>query len=139
MVVTFVLLFCVKGFLEFRAYCEAKGYYVFQVDSLIWLAAGFFFVFVRFYFIQVTKYSHYHFMKQKIYQVINDRYQGEERDRKTKYVLKLSYDACFYTFTTVVAYVFFRQEYWFPSVIGGCGECSKIYQDYPDWPKEKRT
>ncbi len=42
-------------------------------------------------------------MKQKIHQVIKDKYQGEERDRKTKYILKLSYDACFYTFTTVVA------------------------------------
>jgi hypothetical protein len=48
LVVTFVLLFCVKGFLEFRAYCQLKGYYVFEVDSLIWLAAGFFFVFVLF-------------------------------------------------------------------------------------------
>lgn len=48
MAVTFVLVFCVKGFLEFRAYCESKGYYVFAVDSLIWLAAGFFFIFVSF-------------------------------------------------------------------------------------------
>jgi hypothetical protein len=60
-------------------------------------------------------------MKNKIQQIINKRYQGEQRDIKIKYVLKLSYDACFYTFTTLVAYVFFRQEYWFPSVIGGCG------------------
>ncbi len=44
--VTFILLFCVKGFLEFRAYCESKGYYVFSVDSLIWMGVGFFFVFV---------------------------------------------------------------------------------------------
>lgn len=45
--VTFILLFCVKGFLEFRAYCESKSYYVFAVDSLIWVGVGFFFVFVR--------------------------------------------------------------------------------------------
>lgn len=46
--VTFILLFCVKGFLEFRAYSESKGYYVFAVDSLVWVAVGFSFVFVRF-------------------------------------------------------------------------------------------
>lgn len=45
--VTFILLFCVKGFLEFRAYSESKAYYVFSVDSLIWVGVGFFFVFVR--------------------------------------------------------------------------------------------
>lgn len=45
--VTFALFFCVKGFLEFRGYCETKGYYVFAVDSLIWLAVGFFFIFVH--------------------------------------------------------------------------------------------
>lgn len=67
------------------------------------------------------------------------KYEGEEREKKTKYVLKLSYDACFYSFTTIAAYIFFREEYWFPSIIGGCGECSKLYQDYPDWPKQKRT
>lgn len=38
-----------------------------------------------------------------------------------------------------MAFVFFRKEYWFPSIVGGCGECAKIYKDYPDWPAEKRT
>ncbi len=47
-------------------------------------------------------------MKNIIYQIINNKYEGEERDRKTKYVLKLSYDSCFYSFTTIVAYIFFR-------------------------------
>lgn len=46
--VTFILLFCVKGFLEFRAYCESKGYYVFAVDALIWVGVGFSFIFVNF-------------------------------------------------------------------------------------------
>lgn len=87
----------------------------------------------------MTKYGYYHFMRNKIYQLINHKYEGEIRDRKTTYVLKLSYDACFYTFTTVVAYIFFREEYWFPSIVGGCGECSKIYKDYPNWPALKRT
>jgi hypothetical protein len=50
MAMTFVLLFCIKGFLEFQAYCKVKGYYVFEVNSLIWLAAWFFFVFVRLFF-----------------------------------------------------------------------------------------
>jgi hypothetical protein len=45
--VTFILLFCVKGFLEFRSYSQNKGYYVFAVDSLIWVAVGFTFVFVK--------------------------------------------------------------------------------------------
>ena len=119
--VTFILLFCVKGFLEFREYCLSKGYYVFAVDSLIWMAVGFSFIFVIFYLFQVTKYSYYHFMRNKIYEIVDRKYEGEEKDRKTTYLLKFSYDSCFYLFTTIVAYVFFREEYWFPSIIGGCG------------------
>lgn len=49
--VTSILLFCVKGFLEFRSYCEMKGYYVFSMDSLIWIAVGFSFIFVSVSFI----------------------------------------------------------------------------------------
>ena len=33
----------------------------------------------------------------------------------------------------------FRNEYWFPSIVGGCGSCSEIYKEYPDWPTNKRT
>lgn len=47
--VTTILAFCVKGFLDFRALCEKKGYYVFSVDSLIWVAVGFGFFCVWFW------------------------------------------------------------------------------------------
>ncbi len=58
--------------------------------------------------LQITKYGYYHFMRNKINRVINLKYEGEVRDKKTIYVLKLSYDTLFYSFTTIVAYLFFR-------------------------------
>ena len=70
--------------------------------------------------------------------MINPRYEGEERVRKLKSMLKLSHDSIFYAFVTFVAYVMFRSEYWFPSMVGGCGSCDKIYKDYPNWPADSR-
>jgi hypothetical protein len=46
LVIVLVLVFCVKGFLEFREYCVQKGHYVFSTDSLIWCAVGFVGIFV---------------------------------------------------------------------------------------------
>ena len=46
-------------------------------------------------------------MRNKIYKVIHTKYEGEMRDWKTIYVLKLSYDCLFYSFTTIVAFLFF--------------------------------
>jgi len=51
-----------------------------------------------------------------------------------KSVLKLSLDSVFYSFTTILAYFLFKDEYWFPSIVGGCGACGQIYKDYPNWP-----
>lgn len=48
--------------------------------------------------------------------------------------MKLSFDSIFYTFVTALAYILFRNDYWFPSMVGGCGSCSMIYKDYPNWP-----
>jgi hypothetical protein len=48
LVIILVLIFCIKGFLSFREYCIAKGYYVFSIDSLIWCAVGFAGIFVTF-------------------------------------------------------------------------------------------
>lgn len=45
-VIVLVLVFCLKGFLEFREYCVQKGYYVFSTDSLIWCGVGFAGIFV---------------------------------------------------------------------------------------------
>jgi hypothetical protein len=58
---------------------------------------------------------------------------------KTKAVAKLFYDTIFYIFTTVSVYLVFRDEDWFPSMIGGSGQCSNLYNNYPDWPSRKRT
>lgn len=41
-----ILIFCVPGFLKFRAYCELKNYYVFAADSFKWCTLGFFIAFV---------------------------------------------------------------------------------------------
>lgn len=120
-VLALILAFCVKGFLKFREYCMQKSYYVFSVDSLIWCAVGFAGIFV-------VKYSYYALMKNKIEAILHPKYEGEERIYKVNSVLKLSLDSIFYTFTTIFAYFLFRNEYWFPSIAGGCGECAQIYK-----------
>lgn len=113
-VLVLVLLFCIKGFLQFREYCISRGYYVFSTDSLIWCAVGFASIFV-------VKYSYYHFMKGWVESIVSSKYEGEERIYKVNSVLKLSLDSVFYSFTTILAYFLFREEYWFPSIVGGCG------------------
>ncbi len=47
-ILVLILLFCINGFLQFRKYCETKGYYVFSTDALIWCGFGFFSIFVIF-------------------------------------------------------------------------------------------
>jgi hypothetical protein len=54
-------------------------------------------------------------------------------------MLKLSYDTLFYTIATTAVYLTFREEHWFPTAVGGCGACSQIYREYPNWPKTKRN
>lgn len=41
--------------------------------------------------------------------------------------------------TTSLAYYLFRREPWFPSIVGGEGKCTSLYDHYPNWPVEKRT
>lgn len=45
-IVTLILLFCIKGFLSFRELCQQKGYYVINMDSVIWSLVGFLTIFV---------------------------------------------------------------------------------------------
>ena len=45
--VLLILLFCIKGFLNYREFCQENGIYVFSVDSFIWSLFGFIFIFVR--------------------------------------------------------------------------------------------
>ena len=78
-------------------------------------------------------------MMDKVEAILQPKYEGEMREIKTKAVAKLFYDTLFYIFTTVSAYVVFREEPWFPSMIGGAGQCSNLYDDYHDWPTNKRT
>ena len=73
-------------------------------------------------------------MKGRMEKIVHPKYEGEERVRKLNSMLKLSNDAIFYTFVTILAYFLFRNEYWFPTMAGGCGACDKSYQDYPNWP-----
>lgn len=53
--------------------------------------------------------------------IVHSKYVGEERIYKTMVVKKLSFDSVFYSATTILAYVLFREEYWFPSIVGGKG------------------
>jgi hypothetical protein len=71
--------------------------------------------------IQVVKYSYYAVMKNKIEAILHSKYEGEERIYRLNSVLKLSLDSIFYASTSVFAFVLFKDEYWFPSIVGGCG------------------
>jgi ceramide synthetase len=74
-------------------------------------------------------------MKQYLESILHSKYEGEERIYKLNSIIKLSLDSVFYASTTVFAYYLFRDQYWFPSIVGGCGQCGQIYKEYPDWPK----
>lgn len=83
---------------------------------------------------KIAKYSWYYLMRNKIESIVHSKYEGEERIHKHRSMMKLSFDSIFYTFVTILAYVLFRNEYWFPTMVGGCGSCSMLYKDYPNWP-----
>jgi ceramide synthetase len=75
-------------------------------------------------------------MRSRIETILHAKYEGEERIYKLNSVTKLSLDSIFYSFTTILAYALFRNEYWFPSIVGGCGACGQIYKEYPNWPTD---
>jgi hypothetical protein len=130
-IVTLILLFCIKGFIKFRDHCISKDIYVFPVDSLIWSLVGFIGIFI-------VKYSWFYLMSSRIEAMVHSKYEGEERAHKHRSILKLSFDTIFYSLVTIMAYTMFRNDYWFPSMVGGCGSCSQIYKDYPNWPADSR-
>ena len=74
-------------------------------------------------------------MAGPINSILHSKYEGETRIHKHKLILKLAYDVLFYLFITVLSYLLFVNEYWFPSMVGGCGSCSNLYKDYPNWPE----
>jgi hypothetical protein len=47
-------------------------------------------------------------MKPTVNSLLHSKYEGEERVYKLNSVLKLSLDTAFYSFTSIMAYVFFR-------------------------------
>jgi hypothetical protein len=63
----------------------------------------------------------------------------DERQYRLKSLKKLSFDFLFYIGITAWAYYLFRHEYWFPQMAGGTGECSAIYNEYPNWPSNRET
>lgn len=77
-------------------------------------------------------------MRKPIQAILKPKYEGEEKVRKIEMLLKLSYDTFFYATSTIICYVIFTPEYWFPMSAGGQGYCSQIYKEYPDWPTDKR-
>lgn len=44
--VVLILVFCIKGFINFRNHCISKQIHVFSVDSFIWSLVGFVSIFV---------------------------------------------------------------------------------------------
>ena len=56
-----------------------------------------------------------------------------------KNIRKLSFDFFFYLSSSLLAYFWFRNEEWFPSMIGGGGKCQDIYKAYPNWPEKKQA
>lgn len=70
--------------------------------------------------------------------LVKEKYQGEEKERKVDQLKKLSFDFLFYSAISVYGFLQFRDQYWFPEILGGQGKCIQIYQDYPNWPSEKR-
>jgi len=127
-----VLSLFVKRMVDFRQYCREKGYYVFAEDSFIYCGLSFLVLFA-------IKYSYYYFFQSKIDRIVSQKFDGEMRAIKVKSVTKLIFDTFFYATTTVLAYTLFSKEPWFPNMIGGSGNCTAIYMNYPDWPVEKRT
>ena len=58
-------------------------------------------------------------MRRPIEKVLNPNYNAETREKKIMFMQKLSYDTIFYSTSTAVAYLSFREEYWFPASVGG--------------------
>ena len=67
-------------------------------------------------------------MGRPIEKILDPNYDPETKEKKKKFMLKLSYDTIFYTVATVGSYLTFYSEYWFPLSVGGCGACSQIYR-----------
>jgi hypothetical protein len=63
-------------------------------------------------------------MRKPIQAILKPKYEGEEKLRKIEMLLKLSYDTFFYSTSTIICYVIFTGEYWFPMSAGGVGSCS---------------
>lgn len=70
------------------------------MDSLKWCALGFLLIFI-------VKYSYFNFMKTPILKILNPSYEGEEKERKLQFMLKLSYDTVFYSLATICSYISF--------------------------------
>lgn len=67
-------------------------------------------------------------MEKPIESIIHPKYDSEIKANKVKFMLKMSYDSIFYTVATLCAYLTFKDEYWFPGSVGGCGACGQIYK-----------
>lgn len=46
-------------------------------------------------------------MKTPILKILNPSYEGEEKERKLQFMLKLSYDTVFYSLATICSYISF--------------------------------
>jgi len=84
---------------------------------------------------QIVKYSYLKLSHGIMSKALSEKQESEEdREYRLKSLKKLSFDVLFYVGITVWAYYLFRNEYWFPGMAGGKGECGAIYSEYPNWP-----
>jgi len=58
----------------------------------------------------------------------------EERDERAKKYCKWVGSVVYYTLSTVIAFILFRDQFFFPVILGGDAQCSDIFFSYPNVP-----
>jgi ceramide synthetase len=59
----------------------------------------------------------------------------EDREEKGRKFAKWIGSIIYYSFSTFLCFFLFRKEFFFPTILGGEGECSLIFHGYPNFPE----
>jgi hypothetical protein len=62
-------------------------------------------------------------------------YNEEDQQEKLFSIVKQTYEGFFHLAATVLNWWLFHEEVWFPSWIGGKGDCDSTFATYPQWPE----
>ncbi|KRX00804.1 hypothetical protein PPERSA_01983 [Pseudocohnilembus persalinus] len=99
--------FFINNMIQFRHYCDEKNYNYLQLSFLAYsLIAGAAIWTCRHLLLEIF----YH----KLYPVIPNSSTHEDRDLKTRKVIKWSCDILYYTSATVYGFYYFKDMAWFP-------------------------